>query len=311
VSVGGGAPASAGMSASAATPAVGGTFGNAGARSSAETPADGGSSAGSGSAGSAGMASRALPVASPGCALAKGTPTETGVVSYALPDSYDGVAPWPLIIELPATNVPPRIAVTRNGTKALNQRYVVVAPRPYSVSYGSFEGLPEADFVAQLEADLAEVCFDESRVFGAGNGSGGRVLMQRFVPPANPALPALRAVAVVGSFTGKPKPPTPTLFIHSANWSESKVFDDVDGKKALDVFLTGNACSDSSTPLDIAACSAGALTIDPHCVEFDDCVAAVRWCQPDDLGPTAASNGDGWPCFANEVIDEFFSRYLD
>jgi len=257
------------------------------------------------------MPSRTLPVASPGCALAKRAPTETGVVTYSLPDTYDGVTPWPLIIELPATNVPPRIAVARNGTKALNQRYVVVAPRPYSVSYGSFEGLQAADFFAQLEADLAEVCFDESRVFGAGSGSGGRVLMQRLVPPASMTLPALRAVAVVGSYTGKPKPPTPTLFIHSANWSESRAFGDVDGTKALHVFLTGNSCSDSSTPLEVGACTAGDLTIDPHCVEFDDCVAAVRWCQPADLGSTAASNGDGWPCFANEAIDEFFSRYLD
>src|SRR3954470_9501366 len=126
VSVSGGAAASAGVSASAATAAVGGTLGDAGAKSSGETPADGGSSAGSESAGSAGMPSRTLPVASPGCALAKRAPTETGVVTYSLPDTYDGVTPWPLIIELPATNVPPRIAVTRNGTKALNQRYVVV-----------------------------------------------------------------------------------------------------------------------------------------------------------------------------------------
>src|SRR3954470_20922584 len=123
---GGGAAGRAGVSASAATAAVGGALGDAGAKSSGEAPADGGSSAGSESAGSAGMPSRTLPVASPGCALAKRAPTETGVVTYSLPDTYDGVTPWPLIIELPATNVPPRIAVTRNGTKALNQRYVVV-----------------------------------------------------------------------------------------------------------------------------------------------------------------------------------------
>ena len=317
MSGGAGTAASAGSSADAGSRAAAGASTNGGSPTNGGAVANGGNRAGSesASAGAGGTSSHAGVVASPGCALAKSAPTGDGLVDYALPDTYDGVTPWPLLLELRATNVSAGIAKARSPSKALNQRYVVVAPKTSQDPNGSFEGLMKAQFLAQIEAALAEVCFDESRVFAAGNGSGGRVLTKWLLPPASAgaaqveSVPALRAIAVVGAYTGRYNAPTPVIFIHGTALPDSRAFSDLDGTKALKLFLTGNACAESSAPADVAGCPSADVVMDPHCVDFDGCVAAVRWCQPDD--PASNASADPWPCFANEAIDQFFAPYLD
>jgi hypothetical protein len=225
------------------------------------------------------------------------------------------VTPLPLIIELQATNVRVNLAVPFDKrATSLAGRYIIVAPKPVN-GLGTFESMTQLDFMKLIERTLAEVCFDSHRAFAAGNGSGGRVLMTWLVAYAEKAaaagvvVPQLRAAAVVGAYTGPYKPATPVIFIHSTSLPDSRAFEDLDGLKALERFVTGNSCSRSTTPVEVAGCNSDDAVMDPHCVDFSGCSAALRWCQPDD--PASMATADPWPCFANAAIDQFFAPYLD
>lgn len=275
----------------------------------------GGDSAGTESAGASGAPTNVAPVPSPACALGKRPATNLGFAAYTLPESYDGVTPLPIIIELQATNVRVNLAVPFDKrAKPLGGRYIIVAPKPLN-GIGSFESMTKNDFLTLIQQALAEVCFDSQRVFAAGNGSGGRVLMTWLVsyaataPAEGAIVPGLRAAAVVGAYTGGYKSATPVIFIHSTSLPDSRVFDDLDGRKALQRFITGNECSDANIPVQVAGCDSDDAVMDPHCVDFKDCSAALRWCQPDDAASMATA--DPWPCFANAAIDQFFTPYLD
>jgi len=261
------------------------------------------------------MSSETAAIPSPGCALGKLTPTAPFHVSYGLPPSYDGLTPGPLIVELQATNTSNHVASHRAADgQDLSQRYAVVAPRPLSDN-SSFESMTEAAFFTQLDEALAEVCFDTNRVFAAGNGSGGRVLITSFLKyAARAAAPGvtelrLRAAAVLGIYTGRSKLATPLIFIHGAMVNDAS-FGDTDGTKGLAQLRTTNVCGESTTPVSAEACATEGATVDPNCVDFEDCVAPLRWCQPDD--PALLAGGyDPWPCFANAAIDQFFAPYLE
>jgi hypothetical protein len=310
--VSGGASVSGGSSVGGTAPAGAGaasTGGNGG------TTTLGGSSAGGESTGAGGVLTNgAMP--SPACALAKDPPAANlGFARYKLPANYDGVTPLPVIIELQATNVRIQLATPYDKrAKPLGDRYIIVAPEPNN-SIGSFESMQQMDFMALVAKSLDEVCFDWSRVFAAGNGSGGRVLMTWLVNSAVKAaaqgivVPPVRAAAVVGAYSGGYSVATPVIFIHSTSLPDSRAFDDLDGLKALQRFVTGNKCSDSTAPVAVAGCSTGDIAMDPHCVDFEGCTAALRWCQPDDAASMASA--DPWPCFSNAAIDQFFTPYLD
>jgi len=311
----GGGTAVMGGSESAGT-SVGGTApADAGRASSGGAETLGGSSSAGASAGAAGTSNSGAPVPSPACALAKRPAKDSGFARYTLPEKYDAVTPLPIIIELQATNVSLNLAAPLDKrAQPLGDRYIIVAPRPQG-GLGTFEGMKQQDFMTLIEKSLAEVCFDSRSVFAAGNGSGGRVLMGWLVNFAEKAaasgvvVPQLRAAAVVGAYSGSYKPPTPVIFIHSTYLPDSRPFNDDDGLKALERFVTGNGCTDATTPVAVAGCNSDDAIMDPHCVDFDDCGAALRWCQPDDAASMASA--DPWPCFANAAIDQFFSKFLE
>jgi hypothetical protein len=48
----------------------------------------------------------------------------------------------------------------------------------------------------------------------------------------------------------------------------------------------------------------GATQVDPGCVQYQGCSELTVWCQHND--PQYSNTNHGWPCFANDAMDEFF-----
>lgn len=288
--------------AAAAGPSAGGSS-TGGLAAGGEAQSDAGEAPVGGGAG--GSPSIDPPVPSPGCALGRAEgPANDGTVIYRLPQGYDGVTPLPLIFTLHATNI--FNDVTRLTTDERSRRYVLAGPKASS-PLGTFEeGTP--DIEPRLTKVLSEVCVDESRVFGAGNGSGGRVLMDwiRRRDKTSLAAPRIRAAAIVGTFYGSfSSSPLPLVFIHPTQSNNSRaVASDEDGTKALALLKRLNVCGDASSPVDAAGCGLASAPIDPGCVDYEDCAAPLRFCHHNDLGGQSA--GDPWSCVATPAIFDFF-----
>jgi hypothetical protein len=223
------------------------------------------------------------------------------------PPGYDGVTPVPLLLMLHSTNgyVDFRY-LTADQPSA--QSYLTVETRAPSTSVGSFESVPPAQFTALFTQVLETTCVDMNQLFGVGNGSGARFMMRWLGGGKNlPVVPSFRAAALVGTYQRVPTPPPlPILFLHSLFSSNSRgVAQDEDGMKALALLMTANKCtSDSSVPFATAGCEKSP-TIDPGCVDLDECAAPLRFCHHD----SPDSSGDPWPCFATSAIYEFFAGY--
>jgi hypothetical protein len=252
------------------------------------------------------------PRPSAGCALANPeAPALTSMsVRYSLPSTFDGATPLPMILMLHATN---QISDDRNVTTdaRVAERYVIAAPQ-IRESLGTFESIMPTDFAAFFEELRTKLCFDERRFFAIGNGSGGRFLMRWLSMRSNASVslePHMRAVAVVGTYTGRYSwLPLPTLFVHGQNSRNSaSVASDADGLKALAVFSGRNACGESSTPFAQASCTAHP-EVNPGCVDYEGCTAPLRFCQHDD--PSQSGTGDLWPCFGTDAIYQFFEAEL-
>jgi len=190
--------------------------------------------------------------------------------------------------------------------------FVFVGPQVLS-SFASLEGTRPYDFSVFVDGLLKELCVDERRIFGAGNGSGGRFLIGWISTTANPVfnvnptVPHLRAAAMVGTYIGAAARggPLPTIFIHPmfSNLSATSA-QDPDGAKAAGFFATRNTCGTSATPATVGA--SAACSLDPGCVDFDSCSMPFRWCQYAGTDPI----GDSWPCFASAAILQFFQPHL-
>jgi hypothetical protein len=315
----GGAAAGGGTSAGGA----GGAGGIAGVEGTGATAGTGAGSAGRGGEGgqaAGGADGGAAPLPSAGCATANAHPSERAIDSTfgleiwrKFPSAYDGVTPMPLIFALHATNYPASGMTTYLvKDQPMADRYVVVAPQESPNLFPSnFESRKAADFSAMLTNVLNELCIDQRRVFGVGNGSGGRAVIKwSSTSSAQVGIPALRGIAMVGTYiVGFQAAPLPLIFIHPLTSSNSAgVAGDADGAKAIKAFRTRNACGESSVSVSAASCSAGGMPVDPGCVDFDGCAQPLRFCHHDDL--TGQSGGDPWSCVATPAIYQFFSRFL-
>lgn len=330
--------ASGGVSAAAA----GGRDGDAGASARAgaggsAAPSSGGNSSGSGGTPSAtaGTSSEAgstsdagagnfrdEPIPSAGCKLGNLAPPERAMssalsieVARKFPSRYDGASPLPLVLALHATNFTAGNMIqslTMGQPGALG--YVLVAPQESrDAALSNFENRNSADFSRLLAELTNELCVDERRLFGVGNGSGGRALFRWIghVASKQPDVPRLRGAAMVGSYIGaQPNAyALPTIFIHPLMSNNSRaVAGDEDGMKAMQFFKTRNGCGDVSTPVSAASCVAGGMPVNPGCVDYLDCAEPLRFCHHDDL--TGQSSGDPWSCMASAAIFQFFEPLL-
>jgi len=228
------------------------------------------------------------------------------------PSTYDGVTPMPLIFALHATNYSATGMITYLvKDQPMADSYVVVAPQEnLNLIPANFETRKAADFSTMLTNALNELCIDQRRVFGVGNGSGGRaIVIWNSTSSAQVGIPALRAIGMVGTYIVGPKgAPIPIVFIHPLTSTNSASVGDADGSKAIKAFRTRNACGESSVPVTATSCTAGGMPVDPGCVDFDGCAQPLRFCHHDDL--TGQSGGDPWSCVATPAIYQFFSPFL-
>jgi hypothetical protein len=221
----------------------------------------------------------------------------------------------PLILALHATNFSAtNMWASLAKDQPMADRYVIVAPQErQDLTPSNFESRPSTDFSVLLANLLAELCIDQSRIFGVGNGSGGRAIFRWVNYLAKAATPPtrLQAAAMVGTFitSGAGSLAVATIFIHPLNSPNSAgAAGDADGAKALQHFRWRNGCAESSAPVTAAGCVAGGMAVNPGCVDFDGCAQPLRFCHHDDL--TNWTAGDPWPCMASSAIFQFFEPYL-
>jgi len=292
-----------------------GTAGVAGTGATAGTGAGGAGRDGGGGQGAGDADDGTTPLPSAGCALANAHPSEQivdDIVSIEIrrrfPGTYDGVTPMPLIFALHATNYS---ASGMIGYLVKDQpmadRYVIVAPQErVPGGLANFESRTVADFSKMLTSALKELCIDQRRVFGVGNGSGGRTLIKwRSTSSAQVGIPPLRATAMVGTYILGFQVPMPLIFIHPLTSTNSGAIGDADGSKAITSFRTRNGCSESSVPVSADTCGG---VVNPGCVDFEGCTQPLRFCHHDDL--SGQSGGDPWSCVATPAIYQFFSLFL-
>ena len=292
-----------------------GTAGIEGTGATAGTGVGGAGPGGGGGQGAGGADGGATPLPSAGCATANAHPSERVIDSTVgleirrkFPSAYDGVTPMPLIFALHATNYSASGMIAYLvKDQPMADRYVVVAPQEnLSLSPANFESRMAADFSTMLKNVLNELCIDQRRVFGVGNGSGGRAIFKwRSTSSAQVGIPALRGIAMVGTYIVGFQVPLPIIFIHPLTSTNSASVGDADGIKAVNAFRIRNGCGESSVPVSAASCAAGG---NPGCVDFEGCTQPLRFCHHDDL--SGQSGGDPWTCMATPAIYQFFSLFL-
>jgi hypothetical protein len=258
--------------------------------------------------GAAGHTAGDAPIPSAGCGRhGPEGPMRDGTVRYILPTSYDGVTPLPLLFVLHATNLFTDVNKLASDERAAH--YVLAGPQ--ALERGTFEdGRNIEPYLTQV---LSEVCVDQNEVFGAGNGSGGRVLMTWIGKrdKLGLAAPRFRAAAIVGTFYGNygpVDPPLPLIFIHSTQSNNSRsLANDEDGTKAAAKLRALNACGESTSPVDAVGCTVASMPVSPGCVDYQGCSAPLRFCHHDDL--SGQSGGDPWTCMATPAILDFFEPF--
>lgn len=262
--------------------------------------------AGTPDAGGSGAPSEHTPVASAGCGKSGrpngGVVTVAGSHIYSFPASYDGTKPLPLIMAFHAAgNSNDQL---RNITKAspLAEHFVMAFPK--SQGNGWNLGTDSARIDARYDDLVQNHCIDTSRVFATGHSSGAQLIVQllcrgdeRFAavaPVASSAYCASWADAI------------PALIIHGANDRErANTNQDADGRKDLAPYLKSNGCGMDALPNGQAGCASGGTQVAPGCVAYRGCTEPTVWCHHDD--PQYSNTNHGWPCFANDAIDAFFS----
>jgi predicted esterase len=279
-----------------------GTGGSAGSAGTAVA----GSDAGMPDGGSAGEPSEHMPVASPGCGKSGrpngGVVTVAGSHIYSFPASYDGTKPLPLIMAFHAAgNSNDQL---RNITRAsvLAEHFVMAFPK--SQGNGWSLSADSARIDARYDDLLQNHCIDTSRVFATGHSSGAQLIVQ-LLCRGDRRFAAIAPVAS-SAYCASWSEPIPSLIIHGANDRErANTNQDADGRKDLAPYLKSNACGMDSLPYGQVGCTSGGTQVTPGCVSYRGCAAPTVWCQHDD--PQYSNTNHGWPCFANALIDAFFT----
>ena len=300
----GGASGSGGSGAAS----VGGAAGSGGAVvGGAGTGAAGSGGAGAGGTSGAGGSGGAGGTPSePSAGCGKGGRPSGGVVTvdgshiYSFPESYDGTTPMPLIMAFHAAgNQNTQLRNITQGS-ALADHFVMAFPKSQGNGWN-----PTADGQSidqRYDELLANYCIDTSRVFATGHSSGAQLIVQLMCAGDD----RFRAIAPVASSAYcQSFDPIPALIIHGADDRErANTNQDADGRRDLAPYLASNDCDMTTVPHDQAGCSSGGTQVNPGCVEYQGCSAPTIWCQHND--PQYSNTNHGWPCFANDAIDEFF-----
>lgn len=298
--VGGGAGAG-GVSAGSGSGGVAGSGGAIGAGSGG-----GGAGAGGGAAGSGGGNGKA-PAASAGCGKggrpSGGTITVAGKHIYTFPADYDGTKPYPLVFGFHANGNPIDQIKTLTEDSELPKQFVMAFPK--SAGQGWVLNTDRQHIQDVYDELLENHCVDTNRVFATGHSSGAQLIVQ-FMCADDERFTAIAPVASSVYCNGWDA--IPTLLIHGRNDTErGSTSQDADGKKDLAPYVSSNGCGMTTTPKTVPGCSSGGTQVMPGCVDYQGCSQPLTWCSHND--PFYSGTNHGWPCFASDLMYEFFSTF--
>jgi polyhydroxybutyrate depolymerase len=271
---------------------------------------NGGSSSGSGGAagGSGGSGGGKAPVVpSAGCGKggrpSGGTVTVAGNHIYTFPASYDGTTPMGLIFGFHANGNPIDQIKTLTQDSELPNHFVMAFPK--SAGAGWVENTDRQHIQDNYDELLDDYYIDTNRIFATGHSSGAQLIVQ-FMCRDDKRWKAIAPVA--SSVYCASWDPIPTLLIHGKNDSErGSTSQDADGKKDLAPYLTSNGCGMTTTPKTVPGCTSSGTQVVPGCVDYEGCDQPMTWCNHND--PFYSGTNHGWPCFAADLMDEFFSSF--
>ena len=224
------------------------------------------------------------------------------IVSF--PPSYDGSTPIPMVFGFHGagrTNDNFRTVDARTQGTAFEDNYVMV----YLKSNGN-------DWTSQLQGNVTlfntaydtitnDYCIDTSRVFAIGHSSGAQFISNLLCQNED----RLTAVGPVASSRYcMTNPATPTFYIQGRMDQERG---GGNGQEVVDAFVASNGCQNMSAPYDVGSCQSGGTMVDPGCVEYQGCSEPMFWCSHND--PNYSNTNHGWPCFANDVLFDFFQTF--
>jgi len=308
----GGAPsASGGSSAGGSSVGGSGNGGRVGAGgTTVPTGGAGGKAAGSGGAGGSGGGARTV---KPSAGCSRGSTQVTIANSLiSMPTGYNGKDPVPAVIAFHAAGND-NTSMQRNFQGSdLAKKYFMVYPNSGSPSSGWQLSRDKARYMETQAALLSQACVDENRIFGTGHSSGAQMVAQ-LLCSGDADFDGVAPVASSVYCTKWKNGPIPSLIIHGVMDSERAAYglNDGNGMKDLQVYLTSNMCTMTSTPFDpvLTNCSNVKTGIDGKpfndgCVEFQGCSAPTKWCNHND--PQYGTSNHGIPCFGVRAIYDFF-----
>ena len=296
----------AGAVAAMAPPAAG----SAGERGSAVT-AGSHMTATAPAAGSGGTMSSAARMRLPSGGCGKSQRPDGGIVNvsgshiYWFPPSYDGNTPMALIMAFHAAgNGNDQLRRITTGS-ALEEHFVMAFPKS---SGNGWSLTADSDKIDATYKDLlSNYCIDTSRVFAMGHSSGAQLIVQLMCK--NQARYHAIAPVASSAYCQRWDQPIPSLIIHGANDKErANTNQDADGTKDLAPYLASNRCTMETKSHEQAGCSSSGTQVAPGCVAYEGCAEPTIWCHHND--PAYSGTNHGWPCFANDTIDAFFTSFL-
>lgn len=224
---------------------------------------------------------------------------------YRFPDGYDGSKPFPLLIGFHACgNANTEFLNLTQGSK-FETDYVRAFPRSSDASgmCWSYDADIDTRVLAAFDDLLATYCIDENRIFATGHSSGAQMIVQILTHKDAAEHLGFKAVApVAASDYGSLSLPVPVMYIQGKNDSVRGE----DGASTVARFATANGCSSGSDPYaDVMGCQSSGTSVDPGCVEYQDCSVPTIWCSHND--PQYNGTSHGVPCFAIGAMYDFFS----
>jgi poly(3-hydroxybutyrate) depolymerase len=222
---------------------------------------------------------------------------------YTFPADYDGNTPFPLVFGFHANGNPIDQIKTLTEDSELPNDFVMAFPK--SAGAGWVLNTDRQHVQDNYDELLENHCIDTNRIFATGHSSGAQLIVQ-FMCADDQRWTAIAPVASSVYCNGWD--PIPTLLIHGRNDTErGSTSQDADGRKDLAPYVSSNGCGMTTMPKTVAGCSSSGTQVMPGCVDYQGCSQPLTWCSHND--PFYSNTNHGWPCFAADLMHEFFSSF--
>lgn len=275
------------------------------------------STGGAGGGGGTGGASGKPPVdPSTGCNKANpatgtsGMPlTVSGHQYYVkLPTNYDPAKAYPVMMMFNPTGNPISWAEQSAGFEKTGPKEAWIRVYPTMANNAGGWGAGDVAFFQPFyDQIISSYCVDKSRVFAAGESSGGDFASilgcehgDKVAAIGPCATKPVNGYGLEVPVTRKCKGATTAIVIHGKNDS---VVTPANGPKTRDFYAALNHCSTMTTPV------MGYTDTLSNCVMYQGCDPGhpVYWCQHTD--PNYSNTNHGWPAFAPKFLWELLSKY--